>query len=65
MEEIKKLEKELSEAKERNMRFNLRWHNEVQAEKAKVLTLERQMAQIAQKASGSAPQEEQYVSSGD
>ena len=68
MEEIKKLEKELSEAKERNMRCNLRWHNEVQAERAKVVTLERQMAPIAQKASGSAPQEkevsleEQYVS---
>ena len=41
MDEIKKLEKELSEAKERNMRCNLRWHNEVQAEKAKVVTLER------------------------
>ena len=71
MEEIKRLEKELSEAKERNMRCNLRWHNEVQAEKAKVVTLERQMALIAKKASGTATQEkeitldEQYVSGGE
>ena len=68
MEKIKKLEKELSEAKDRNMRCNLRWHNEVQAEKAKVLTLERQMALIAKNASGTAsqekevPLEEKYVS---
>ena len=67
MEEIKKLEKELIEAKERNMRCNLRWHNEVQAEKAKVVTLERQ---IAKKANGTAtqekdvPLEEQYVLGG-
>ena len=49
MGEIKKLEKELIEAKERNMRCNLRWHNEIQAEKAKVATLERPMALIAKK----------------
>jgi len=70
MEEIKKLEKELIEAKERNMRCNLRWHNEVQAEKAKMVTLEQQMALIAKKESGTATQEkgvaleEQYVSGG-
>ena len=52
MEEIKRLEKELSEANEWTMCCSLRWHNEVQAEKAKVLTLERQMAMIAKKASG-------------
>ena len=39
MEEIRKLEKELIVAKERNMRWNLRWHNEVK--KAKVATLEK------------------------
>ena len=60
VEEIKKLEKEQSEAKERNMRCKLRWHNEVQAKKTKVLTLERQMAQIAQQASGSATQEKSH-----
>ena len=53
------------------MRCSLRWHNEVQAEKAKVLTLERQMAMIAKKASGTATMEkdisldEQYVSGGE
>jgi len=57
MEKIRKLEKEQIEVKERNMRCNLRWRNEVQAEKAKVATLEKQMAQIAHKVSGSAPQE--------
>ena len=71
MEEIKKLEKELIKAKERNMRCNLRWHNEVQAEKAKMVTLEQQMALIAKKASGSVtqekdvPLEEQYVLGGE
>ena len=67
MEEIKRLEKELSDA----MHCSLRMHNEVQAEKAKVLTLERQMAMIAKKASGSGTLEkeisldEQYVSGGE
>ena len=71
MEEIKRLEKELSEANERTMRCSLRWHNEVQAEIAKVLTLERQIAMIAKKASVTATQEkdvsldEQYVSGGE
>ena len=71
MEEIKRLEKELSEANERTMRCTLKMHNEVQAEKAKVLTLERQMALIARKASGSGTMEketapdEQYVSGGE
>ena len=41
MEEIRKLEKELIEANERNMRCNIRWHNEVQTEKANVATLEK------------------------
>ena len=63
--------KELSDANERTMRCSLRMHNEVQAEKAKVLTLERQMAMIAKKASGTSTQEknvaldEQYVSGGE
>ena len=71
MEEIKRLEKELSEANERTMRCSLRMHNEVQAEKAKVLALERQMAMIVKKASGTSTQEknvaldEQYVSGGE
>ena len=53
MEEIKRLEKELSETNKRTIRCSLRMHNEVQAEKAKVLTLERHMAMIAREASGS------------
>ena len=70
MEEIRRLEKELVEAKERNMRCNLRWHNEVHKEKAKVETLEKQMGKFAQKASGSIQErgialEELYVSGGE
>ena len=71
MEEIKRLEKELSEVNDWTMRCSLKMHNEVKAEKAKVLTLERQMAMIAKKASGSGTLEkeisldEQYVSGGE
>lgn len=46
MEEIRRL-KELVEAKERNARNNLRWHNSVKAEQAKIEQLEREMARIA------------------
>ena len=60
MEEIRRLEKELVEAKERNARNNLRWHNEVKTEQAKVETLEKQMAKIAQKAF-SVPQQERDI----
>ena len=71
MEEIKRLEKELSEANERTMRCTLKMHNEVQAEKAKVLALEKQMAMIAKKVRDSGtmetelPPDEQYVSGGE
>jgi len=47
MEEIKRLERELVEAKERNQRCNLRWHNQVRAEQLKVEQLEKDMARIA------------------
>jgi hypothetical protein len=71
MEEIKRLEKELAEPNERTMRCTLKMHNEVQAEKAKVLALERQMAMIAKKVRDSGTMEketapdEQYVSGGE
>jgi len=71
MEEIKRLEKELAEANERTMRCTLKMHNEVQAEKAKVLALEKQMAMIAKKVRDSGtmetelPPDEQYVSGGE
>ena len=71
MEKIKRLEKELAEANERTMRCTLKMHNEVQAEKAKVLALEKQMAMIAKKVRDSGtmetelPPDEQYVSGGE
>ena len=51
MEEIRRLEKELVEAKEHNALNNLRWHNSVKANQAKVEQIEREMSKIAQKTS--------------
>ena len=49
MEDTRRLEKEWVEAKEINDRNNLRWHNSIRAEQAKVEKLEREMARIAHK----------------
>jgi len=47
MEEIRRLENVLVEAKERNARNNLRWHNSARAEQAKIEQLEAEIARIS------------------
>ena len=49
MAEIRRLEKELVEAKERNARNNFRWHNSVRAEQSKVEQLDKEMARMTER----------------